>query len=325
MTSFGRVVTLAELRELFDKYRNWGTWGADDEIGAINYVTPEAVRASAELVRKGTVFSLAIPLDANGPMTGALGRVNPIHFMLRDGGDIAKALDDHVWADFDYTDDAVYMTLQCATQWDSFAHVFWEGKMYNGFGHVHVDSSGAHKGAITNVRDRMVGRGVLLDIPAALGRRWLDPGEAIELEDLEECCEKQQVQVREGDFVAVRTGRLAATREAGAWGPEYAGGDAPGLGVSAAEFLVGHRIAAVATDTFSTEVQPSQTKDDCGLLVPLHVLLTISAGIHLGEMWDLEALATDCAEDGVYEYMLVAPPLTFTGAVGSPVNPHAIK
>lgn len=325
MTSFGKQVTLAELRTLIDKYRNWGTWGPTDELGTINYVTPDSVRAAAGLVRKGTVFSLAIPLDARGPMTGALGRVNPIHLMLRDGGDIAKAIDDHVWADFDYTDDAVYMVLQCATQWDSFAHVFWEGKMYNGFGHDEVDSSGAHKGAITNVRDRMVGRGVLLDVPALTGRRWLDPGEAIEFEDLEACCEHQKIEVGEGDFIAVRTGRLAAAREAGAWGAEYAGGSAPGLGISAAEFLVSRRVAAVATDTFSTEVQPSQTQDDCNLLVPLHVLLTISAGIHLGEMWDLEDLAADCAADGVYEYMLVAPPLTFTGAVGSPANPQAIK
>ncbi len=326
MTTFDKQVTLDELRELFERYRNWGAWGPDDEVGHLNYVTSRTLRDASRLVRKGTSFSLSIPLDANGPQTGFLGRVNPMHVMLRDGGDIEKYKDERVQAGFDYTDDAVYMVLQCATQWDSFAHVFWEGQMYNGFGAESVDSGGAHHGAITNVCDRMAGRGVLLDIPRALGRDALDPAESIELDDLEHCCERQGVEVGEGDFVAIRTGRLGVVKQSGwQWGDEYAGGAAPGLGVTAAEFFVPRRVAAVATDTMSTEVQPSQTEADCGLLVPLHVLMTIGAGIHLGEMWDLEELAADCAEDGVYEYFLVAPPLPFSGAVGSPVNPQAFK
>jgi kynurenine formamidase len=326
MTSFDKAVPLAEVRALFERYRNWGSWGPDDELGHMNYVTSESVRDAAALVKKGASFAMAIPLDSKGPMTGYLGRVNPIHVMLRDGGDIAKFADDRIWAGFDYTDDAVYLVLQCATQWDAFAHVFWEGQMYNGFGAEHVDSGGAQRGAITNVRGRMAGRGVLLDIPRSLGRDALDPGESIEREDLEHCCEQQGVEVREGDFVAVRTGRLGIVKQNGwQWTDEYAGGAAPGLGISAAEFFVPRRVAAVATDTMAFEVQPSQTQDECNLLVPVHVLLTIAAGIHLGEMWDLEELAADCAEDGVYEYFVVAPPLPFSGAVGSPVNPQAFK
>jgi kynurenine formamidase len=325
MTCFERQVTLADLRVLIDRYRNWGTWSDEDELGSMNYVTAERVRDAAGLVRKGRVFSLAIPLDHTGPMNGNLGRTNPIHVMLRDGGDIAKNLDAHVWADFDYTDDAVYMVLQCATQWDAFSHVFWEGRTYNGFDHSHVDSYGAHHCAITNVKDRMAGRGVLLDIPKLTGRRWLEPGEAIEIEDLEAACQEHKVTVGEGDFVAVRTGAIGQAREEGAWGPQFHGGAAPGLGVSTAEFFCERRVAAVATDTMALEVMPSQTQDDCNLLVPLHVVMTIGAGIHLGEMWDLEELATDCADDGIYEYMVVAPPLTISRAVGSPINPQAIK
>jgi kynurenine formamidase len=171
----------------------------------------------------------------------------------------------------------------------------------------------------------MVGRGVLLDIPKLSGRRWLDPGEAIEIEDLEQACRDQRVTVGEGDFVTVRTGVIGRAKEEGAWGSQFQGGAAPGLGLSTAEFFCERGVAAVATDTMALEVQPSQTQDDCNLLVPLHVVMTIAAGIHLGEMWDLEALAADCADDGVYEYMLVAPPLTFSRAVGSPTNPQAIK
>jgi kynurenine formamidase len=325
MTSFDRKVTLTELRPLFERYRNWGQWGAEDELGSMNYVTEDKVRAAAALVRRGRVFSLSIPLDDAGPMNGHLGRTNPIHVMLRDGGDIAKNIDAHVWADFDYTDDAVYMVLQCATQWDAFSHVFWEGRTYNGFDHSHVDSYGAHRCAITNVTDRMVGRGVLLDIPKLTGRRWLEPGEAIEIDDLEAACKEHGVSVGEGDFVAVRTGAIGRAREEGSWGPQFQGGPAPGLGVSTAEFFCERRVAAVATDTMALEVMPSQTQADCNLFVPLHVVMTIGAGIHLGEMWNLEELAADCREDGIYEYMVVAPPLAFSRAVGSPINPQAIK
>ena len=78
----------------------------------------------------------------------------------------------------------------------------------------------------------------------------------------------------------------------------------------------------MVTDTWGTEMLPNETPD---CFQPLHIIMIVNAGIHLGEMWDLEALADDCAEDGVYEFLLVAPPLTITGSVGSPVNPQAIK
>jgi kynurenine formamidase len=321
MTSFDRRVTLAELQELAGRFRNWGRWGSDDERGSLNYLTPERVRAAAGLVRRGAVFSLAIAMDEAGPMQGYVGRYNPSHVMVRDGGDVALAA---APAKFDFTDDVVYMGMQCATQWDAHAHVFFEGRMYNGFGPEQVDSRGAHRNSITVASDRMVGRGVLLDVPRLTGRPWLEVREAVELEDLDACCERQGVEVGEGDIVLVRTGRLGAVRERGSWDLEYAGGDASGLGVSTAEFLVERRVAAVATDVMAFDVKPSQTAD-WGLSSPLHVLLIVNAGIHLGEMWDLEALAQDCADDGVYEFLLAAPPLTVSRAVGSPVNPQAVK
>jgi kynurenine formamidase len=170
----------------------------------------------------------------------------------------------------------------------------------------------------------MVGRGVLLDVARYLGVDWLERGVAIEADDLEACCAAQAVEVGTGDMVLVRTGRMAAVAQQGSWGDEYAGGVAPGLGVSAADFFCPRRVASVSLDTFSTEVIPNQTLD-AGIRCPLHVIMTVGAGIHLGEDWYLEDLAADCAEDGRYEFLLVAPPLPITGAVGSPVNPQAIK
>jgi kynurenine formamidase len=323
MTTIDAAVGRAEFDELFEAHRSWGIWGPDDDTGALNHVTGEAVAAACRSVRSGKVFSLAIAMDDNGPLADLPPRRNPSHVMYRDGGDIALA---HAAGERGYmsTDDAVYMALQCATQWDSLAHPFYDARMYNGHGPEQVPSSGAKRNSIAAATDRMVGRGVLLDVPRALGRRWLERGEAVEADDLERCCAAQGVEVREGDFVLVRTGRMGAVRERGTWQDEYAGGVGCGLGVSVARFLCPRKVAAVAVDTFSADVIPNQTRA-AGIRCPVHVILTVGAGIHLGEDWQLEELADDCASDGVYEFLLVAQPLPITGAVGSPVNPQAIK
>lgn len=302
------------------EYRNWGRWGPDDELGTMNFVTEEKVAAASRLVRRGKVFSLALPLDSEGPMNGSFGRINPVHVMLQDGGDIASGAQDHL-ATLRYTDDAAYLVLQSSTQWDALAHIYHDGKMYNGYGTEQVHSAGALKNSITNIKDRAVGRGVLLDIARYKGKDALATSEPISSEDLEGCAAQQGVEVGEGDFVLVRTGQLEERRQSGSWG-DFAGGPAPGLAISAADFFCPRHVAAVSTDTWGTEVLPNETPD---VYQPLHIIMLVNAGIHLGEMWDMEALAKDCADDGIYEFMLVAPPLTVTGSVGSPVNPQAIK
>lgn len=318
-----RAPNIDTVRELAKRHNAWGRWGPDDELGAANYVTPERIRAAANLVRTGKVFSLALPLDSSGPQTGEFGRVNPIHVMLQDGGDVVSGAQDHLPA-LRFTDDAIFMPLQCATQWDALAHIFHDGKMYNGYGPDQVSSQGAKKNAVTGLNNRAVGRGVLLDIARFKGKPWLDMSEPIEGSDLQQCCEQQGVEVREGDFLLIRTGRIGYVRQQGSWGNEgeYTGGSAPGLALSSADVLAGWRIAAFATDTWGTEVRPNETAD---VFQPLHIVLLVNAGIWIGEMFDLEELAADCAEDGVYDFMFVAPPLTVTGAVGSAINPQAIK
>ncbi|WP_016881342.1 MULTISPECIES: cyclase family protein [unclassified Rhodococcus (in: high G+C Gram-positive bacteria)] len=313
-------LTLDTVLAKAQQYRNWGRWGADDELGSLNYLTPDKVIASAGLVKKGKVFSLALPLDDDGPMNGFLGRHNPSHHMLWDGGDIAAGAQDHL-AQLRFTDDAAYMVLQSSTQWDALAHIYHNGQMYNGHGTDMVTSRGAIKNSITNVKDKAVGRGVLLDVPRFKNLPWLEPGEPITDTDLLATAQAQNVEVGEGDFVLVRTGQIAQRRHIGTWG-DYAGGSAPGLAISASDFFCPRRVAAVATDTWGAEVLPNEGAD---VYQPLHIIMLVNAGILLGEMWDMDDLADDCADDGVYEFQLVAPPLTFTGAVGSPVNPQAIK
>jgi kynurenine formamidase len=314
------------VRAIAEGCSNWGRWGPDDELGTLNHITPQDRIAASRLVKSGRTFSLAIPLDENGPQTGGFGRFNPIHLMIRDGN---AAVTDTVVRDF-YggrdrwirgTDDILILPLQSGTQWDALGHIVFEKRLYNGYPATMVGSKGALKNDIAAARDRVVGRGVLLDLPRSQGREWLDPGEPIHAADLERCAEAEGVTIGRGDIVLVRTGQIGQCRNTGSWGT-YAGGAAPGLALDAAPWIHGREIAAVAGDTWGLEVLPNETED---VFQPLHIILIVHAGLLIGEIFDLEALAEDCARDGRYEFLFSAPPLPITGAVGSPVNPIVIK
>src|ERR1700733_12777685 len=164
-----RAYSAADVSEIAARYRTWGQWGPDDELGSANYVTLASVTRAAGLVRTGEVFSLAIPMDRTGPQPSGRPRVNPQHTMLRTGLDMLASGQAGLTG-MATTDDAVYMPLQAATQWDAFCHVFFDGKAYNDRGPESVTSAGAVHNSITNLRDRAVGRGVLLDIPRMLGQ-----------------------------------------------------------------------------------------------------------------------------------------------------------
>jgi kynurenine formamidase len=312
--------TMEDVKALSQKYKNWGKWGANDQLGTLNYITPEKVVDAAKLVKQGKTFSLAIPFDDKGPQTGAFGRFNPIHFMLQDGGDIIAGAQDHL-PNLRYTDDAVTMPLQCATQWDALAHILYEDRMYNGYAAKEITSTGAKKNGIENAKSKIITRGVLLDIPRYRKKNWLDPGEAIYPADLDGAAAMGNVSIGKGDIVLIRTGQLAQVRAEKSWGT-YSGGPAPGLGVACASWLCEKQVAGYATDTWGTEVIPNETSD---VFQPLHVILIVHAGMLVGEIFDFEEFAEDCAKDKVYECLFVAPPLPITGAVGSPVNPQAIK
>ena len=222
-----RTLRRADVEVYARRHRNWGQWGPDDELGSANYLTAERVAAAAQEIRRGTVFSLALPMDNNGPMKGVNGRVNPQHVMLRTGGDVLATPGET--GDIRVTDDAVYMPLQASTQWDALCHIMFQGHAYNGRGYDSVTSAGARFNSITNLRDRCVGRGVLLDLPRWLGRPWLEPGDVVQAEDLDACARHQGVEVAEGDFLLVRTGHLAQCRAEGDWGT-YCGGSVARIG-----------------------------------------------------------------------------------------------
>jgi kynurenine formamidase len=313
-------VTMEQLRETAERCKNWGRWGPDDEIGTLNFVRPEDVVAAARLVRKGRSFSLALPFDRSGPQRGLWGnRFNPIHVMLATGTDAVSGAQDA--GGLRYADDMVSLPLQCGTQWDALGHIFYGDRMWNGYDARLVDSNGARRNGIEKVRDRMVGRGVLLDVARNEGAPALADGTAITADDLERTAAAQGVEVRRGDFVLVRTGQMGARLREGEWGG-YAGGDAPGLAFETADWVHRREIAAICCDTWGCEVRPNECAEASQ---PWHWVVIPMIGISMGEIFYLEELAEDCAADGVWEFFFCAPPLPITRAVGSPVNPIAVK
>ena len=185
-----------------------------------------------------------------------------------------------------------------------------------------MSSAGAAKCGIEKTKNRMVGRGVFLDVPRALGKEELEDGYAITSADLERTAAAQRVKIKRGDFVIVRTGQMERWQRLGSW-DGYPGGDAPGFSFETLEWIHKSEIAAIASDTWGCEVRPNESEE--GINQPWHWITIPIMGMTMGEIFYLKDLAEDCAADGIYEFMFVAPAIPITGAVGSPTNPLAIK
>lgn len=303
---------VVDYKALGQELSNWGRWGPDDQIGTLNLVRPEHIVAAAAQVRSGKVFQLSIPVGKDGPQMGVGGRVNPVHLMSMGPADF----DPH---GLQVADDWIIMPLQSGTQWDALSHVGYDDKLYNGVDAREVGArTGARRLAVDTYSDRIVGRGVLLDIARLRGVPWLDAGVAITPADLEEAERKQGVTVGEGDFLLIRTGWRVRLLEQGREGWMS---NEPGLGIECPRWLRDRGVAAVGSDNWAIEVMPSETGD----LLPLHCILIRDMGMPLAEILDLEALAADCVADGVWSFMFIAPPLNISNAVGSPVTPIAVK
>jgi kynurenine formamidase len=304
-----------------EKLSNWGRWGANDQIGTLNHITPNDIIGAAKLIRKGKAFALGIPLDRSGPQTGLFGgRWNPIHTMLATGTDAVAGRQDQTMR-LRYADDAINMPVQGATHWDSLGHVFLDEKMYNGYDARLVDSGGLGKLGIEHSKNRMTGRGVLLDVARHQGVAWLEDGYGISNDELDATAKAQNVEIRRADFVIIRTGQMDRCLKTKAWGG-YAGGNAPGVKFENCYWCQQKEIAAICSDTWGVEVRPNETTE---INQPWHWVVIPAMGLTMGEIFYLEDLAADCAADKVYEFFFCGPPLIITGGTGSPINPQAIK
>ncbi|WP_349899747.1 cyclase family protein [Parafrigoribacterium soli] len=313
----------AAIASAADAYRNWGRWGDDDVHGTLNFID-EAKRVEASgLVRRGATFSLSQQFNGEGPQSGWRGRVNPVHLMTDTGLAAAAGIQGFPHG-IGGSDDAVFMPLQASTQWDGLGHIFDRKKAWNGRDAASVvTNDGDQFTGIQTAAAHFVSRGVLLDVGRTFGTNGqLPDGFAITPEHIDETIRAQgdSSTVGRGDILLVRTGRLTRARAEG-W-KDYAGGPAAGMSFTSLGWLHEHEIAAIATDTWGFEVRPNEFDN---AFQPMHQIAIPNMGLYIGEMWDLDELAADCASDGRYEFFLTAAPIPFTNAVGSPVNPVAVK
>jgi kynurenine formamidase len=323
MTELDRTDPEGAIAAAAKRCSNWGRWGTDDVHGTLNFLTADKRVEGARLVRRGVSFSLSQSFDMDGPQKGWRRRTNPVHTMLDTGTDAERGVQGFPHG-IGGADDVIAMPLQASTQWDGLGHIFDHGNAWNGrrAGDV-VTSDGDKVTGIETAAAHIAGRGVLLDVGRAIGTDGeLPDGFAITTAHLEATIAAQggSARVGRGDLLLVRTGRLARARREG-WG-DYAGGDSPGLSFTTADWLHDTEIAGIATDTWGFEVRPNEFD---AAFQPLHQVCIPNMGLFLGEMWDLDALAADCAADGRWDFFLTAAPLPVTGAVGAPVNPIAVK
>ncbi|MBI2887764.1 MAG: cyclase family protein [Chloroflexi bacterium] len=302
-----RGLTDADVLGFMDSLSNWGRWGPEDQAGALNYITPERRLRAFSLVQEAHVVSISQPL-ATTP-----GPENPrpvLHFMLGTGEGAGAT------GSMDFLGMAYHgMTI---SHIDALCHIFYRGKMYNGFPAAEVKPDGAHKNAIHQVLEKVVGRGVLLDIPAAKGKEWLDPAEPIYTEDLEAAERRQGVTVEPGDIVLVRTGRHKRARAQGSDGWQTQG--LAGLHASTLPWLHRRQVAVLGSDGIS-DVMPSGFE---GIRLPYHVVAIVAMGVHLLDNHDFERLAEACVQRGRYQFLFVLAPLFLERGTGSPANGLAI-
>ena len=301
----GRL-TPDEVKASFERISNWGRWGKEDQRGALNFITAEKRAAAARLAKAGEIVSLALPLSTQ---TTAENPQPVQHLMLHVGP--------HAIAALDYFGIAPHG--MAFTHLDALCHVFWDGKMYNGFSNREVGRFGAKKCAIDVTRNGIVSRGVLLDIPKTRKVEWLEPGDPIYPEDLNAAEKMGAVRVDEGDILLIRTGRHQRRKAKGAWDPRREG--LPGLDASCLTWLHERRIAVLGCDAVSDLIPNGYSGE---LSMPIHVGTLVMMGIHLIDNADLEALSAACARQNRYEFLFAMAPLILERGTASPVNPLAI-
>ena len=303
-------VSAGEFAALFESLCNWGQWGADDERGALNLLTADRVASSARLVLEGRTVTLSLPLntepaphnpvpaDHHMPLFGEREPPpDPVHF-----------LKDYVGADY-HNDGHTHIDALC--------HVAYNGLMYNGRPEDTVGEQGATVNTIEVLRDGLVGRAVLLDIPRVRGVSWLEPGEHVFAQDLEAAERAQGVQVRTGDILLVRTGLPPRLARLGSWDTPVAkaglhpDGDAIHVRARGGGARLRREQRHGAEQHRGRRVSDPRARD-------------LRDGLHLLDYLQFEDLREMCERNGRWEFLFAAAPLRIVNGTGSPFNPVAV-
>ncbi len=302
-------MTEAGFRELYDRLRAGVPWGPDDRRGALNYITPDEVRAAAAEVQLGRTVGMEAPV---------ISKVTPdnpdpaLHQMTGTAQDAAPT-------GLSFATDRIEMNVHgnADSHLDALCHIIYDRHLYNGVPADTVSMDGAAELSVEMVKDGITGRGVLLDIPRLRGVRWLEPGDHVTAADLAAAERAQQVQVRRGDLLFVRVGHRLRRRELGPWD---AAAERAGLHPAAMEFVADRQVAVLGSDSNNDTAGNAADQVD----FPVHVLAINALGMILLDYLDFARLVPACEQAGRWSFMCVIAPLRLQAGTGSPVNPIAI-
>jgi kynurenine formamidase len=299
-------LTRADVDRLMKELSNWGRWGKNDQAGAVNLITAAKRKQAAALVRDGASVSLARDTEK----VKAIDNSSPwVQVMTATG---AKP----VAGQFDLDTYTVSYHGYGHTHMDALCHMFYQGKMFNGFSQMEVTDQGAQKLAITNFKNGIFTRGILMDIPRLKGVPYLEPDYVIYPEDLDAWEKKAGVKVTSGDVVFIRTGRWARRAAKGPWDVSA---QSAGLHASCARWLKQRDIAMLGSDAASDAI-PSRVE---GVLQPIHQLMLVAMGTPIFDNCDLEAVSEAANQRRRWEFLLTAAPVPVVNGTGSPLNPVA--
>ena len=296
-------LTQQDILSMVEELSNWGRWGANDQLGAINLITPQKRRDAAQLVREGISVSLARDVETEP----AADNPKPfVHTMLSDGQNLHAQ-----WCSDNYS---VSYHGFAHSHIDSLCHYVHQQTLYNGISSKVVTPEGATKLDIHNLKNGIFSRGILIDLPKLRGVNYLEPGTAVYPEDLDAWEKLTGLSISSGDVVLLYTGRWARRAAVGPWSDTQAGFHA-----TSARWLKTRDIAVLGSDGGS-EVSPSGI---VGVSSPIHLLMLHAMGVHMLDNLDLEALSKTSRELSRWDFLLTVAPLSVKGGTGSPLNPIA--
>jgi kynurenine formamidase len=297
-------VSQAQYERWQSELSNWGRWGPDDELGALNLITPAKRREAAALVRDGVTVSLASIVDTRQSVDNPC----PVEWEMASAS-VRGA-----------TDRIAYRCIHGAgtTHLDGFAHRFLDGKMWNGYPvEGLVTMEGAQRNDLLTVRDGILTRAVLYDMPRLKGVPYLEPGYRITVADLEAWEAMAGVRVGPGDAMLLRWGRWARRDAVGVFSTEE---EAAGLDNSVIPWLRARDIAVIGWETPGYTPRP---EGDLPTLA-LHDFGLVILGIHNLDRANFERLSEEAAARSRWEFMLTIAPLPIPNGTGSPINPIAV-
>jgi kynurenine formamidase len=297
-------LTSKDIEEMMTTLSNWGRWGKEDQMGTLNLITPKKRKQAAALVKEGNSISLARELTESQP-----GGAKPFGHKMTSTGSTAGAISAADAYSFDYHG---YLL----THLDALCHLFHRDRLYNNFSQDQVTEKGAERLSVTNMKNGLFTRGVLMDIPRLLNEKYLQGSHAIYPEDLEAWEKKARLKVESGDAILIRTGSWARrlTESEEAIERNFAG-----LHASCLPWLKKRDVAIVGSD-LATDVFPSGIE---GFILPVHWVVINAMGMPILDNCDLEGLSEAANARERWSFLLTAAPLPVQGGTGSPINPIA--